>query len=259
LAIGTSSLRVQSTIFYVYPQRLTTQSTLQNLYNLIPHPQKSFTSLDYDRANHGEMNMHNITKKGEFSMKIKPRQKAVTGIVVVLVAASFLVVGFAPSMVGAAPRSGAKEFRSGKHWKRHHAPAFGIWKDQQMITQLEISEAQVQQLRDADFTSREKHLALKTQLDQLQLQMEKAFSLEAPDKKAILQLAEKVAGIKGKMFVQKIEARLDLRSILTSEQIKKLELKTWRRHQRGGSASGLPRRAKGNMAERYDMDCQGAR
>jgi Spy/CpxP family protein refolding chaperone len=184
-------------------------------------------------------------------MKIKLTPKAARGIVVALAAVSLLVMGIGPSVAGASPKSGAREYRSGKPWKRHHPPALCIWKDQQAITQLEITEEQVQQLREADFAAREKRLALKTQLSRLRLQLDKAFSQETPDKKAIRQLAEKVAGIKGQMFVQKTEERLDLGSILTTEQIKQLASKTRHGHRRGGSPCGGRPTSGGHPAERY--------
>lgn len=51
-------------------------------------------------------------------------------------------------------------------------PAFGIWRDPQMIQKLELTDEQVKQLRDADFTFREKRLELKAQLDSFRLQIE---------------------------------------------------------------------------------------
>ncbi len=156
-------------------------------------------------------------------MKIKPRQKTGKGMVVVLVVAVFLAVVIVPSLAGASQWPDARQIRGGMPGKGHHRSALGLWQNQQLVDQLGLSEEQVRRLRDADFASRENRLELKTRHDQLGLQMDKAFSHEASDHKAVRQLAQEMAGIKGQMFVQQIEDRLTLRTILTPDQIKKLE------------------------------------
>ena len=132
-------------------------------------------------------------------------------------------VCFIPAIAGAfAPEDGKQDKEFDR--KDHHRPALGIWRDPQMIQELELTKEQVKQLRDADFTFREKHLELKAQLDSLRLQIDKAFSDDIVDNAAILSLAEKISDVKGKMFVQKIEARLAFGKLLNADQIKKLEL-----------------------------------
>ena len=106
-----------------------------------------------------------------------------------------------------------------------------------MIRNLELTEKQIQQLRDADFKHREKHLVLISQLEKLRLQMDMAFSNPVIDQKAIRQLAQKAADVKGEMFVQKIETRLGFDAILSAEQIRKFNQS--RMHQkRSGSKVG---------------------
>ena len=105
-----------------------------------------------------------------------------------------------------------------------HRPALGIWRDPQMVQKLELTAEQVKQVRNADFTFREKRLGLKAQLDSLQLQMDKAFTDDVIDDTAVLSLAEKISGVKRKLFIQKIEARLEVGKLLNADQINKLEL-----------------------------------
>ena len=132
-------------------------------------------------------------------------------------------VCFIPAIAGAfAPEDGRQD--KGFARKDHHRPALGIWRDPQMVQELELTKEQVKQLRDADFAFREKRLALKAQLDGLRLQMDKAFSDDVVDDTAVLSLAEKISDVKGKMFIQKIEARLAVGKLLNADQIKKLEL-----------------------------------
>ena len=144
------------------------------------------------------------------------RKKLGTGLIVLLTAVCFI-----PAVAGAfTPGDGrqGKEFDS----RGHHRPTLGIWRNPQMIQKLEITEEQVKELRDADFTFREKRLALRAQLDGLRLHMEKAFSEDAVDPAMVRATAEKIADLKGKRYEQRIESRLALQKILTADQIKEL-------------------------------------
>lgn len=189
-------------------------------------------------------------------MKIGINRRAGTGVLVLLVTTVLFTVSIVPSAIGAPPGEGSKgQWGSGKQGQRHHRTPLGVWRSQQAIEQLELTEEQVRQLRDADYSSREKRLVLKNERDQLQLQMDKAFSQDATDKKAIRQLAGKVADVQGKMFVEKTEDRLNLESILTSAQIQKLELNS-RSQRRGKYGSGRPSYGRQQRGGGYgDRDC----
>lgn len=151
-------------------------------------------------------------------MNLKLGKKISTGLMALLITVCFI-----PAIAGAfAPGDGRQD--SGLHGKGHHRPALGIWRDPQMIQELGLTEAQVKQVRDADFSFREKRMALKAQLDSLRLQMDKAFSEDVVDDTVVLSSAEKISGVEGKMFVQEIQARLALGKILNADQIKKLKL-----------------------------------
>jgi len=93
-----------------------------------------------------------------------------------------------------------------------------------MVQELELTDEQVKGLREADFAHREKRLQLKSKLDGLHLQMEKLFSADTVNESDILQLAQKISDLKGKLFVQKIESRLAVRKLLNADQLKKLEV-----------------------------------
>jgi Spy/CpxP family protein refolding chaperone len=151
-------------------------------------------------------------------MNSKLSKKFGTGVMVLLITVCFI-----PAMAGAFAAGDGRQDK-GFDRKDHHRPALGIWRNPQMVQELELTTEQVKQLRDADFTFREKRLALKAQLDSLRLQIDKAFSDDIVDNAAILSLAEKISDVKGKMFVQKIEARLAVGKLLNADQIKKLEL-----------------------------------
>ena len=151
-------------------------------------------------------------------MNSKFGKTIVTGVMVLLITVCFI-----PAMAGAFTAGDGKHDK-GFDRKDRHRPALGIWRDLQMAQKLELTTEQVKQLRDADFVFREKHLELKSQLDSLRLQMDKAFSDDVVDDTAVLLLAEKISDVKGKLFIQKIEARLAVGKLLNVDQIKKLRL-----------------------------------
>jgi len=150
-------------------------------------------------------------------MNSKLSNKIGTGLVVLLITVCFI-----PAMAGAfAPGDGKHD--KGFDRKDRHRPVLGIWRDPQMVQKLGLTAEQVKQVRDADFTFRENRLQLKGQLDSLRLQMDKAFSDDVVDDKAVLSLAEKISDVKGKLFIQKIEARLAVGKLLNADQINKLK------------------------------------
>lgn len=179
-------------------------------------------------------------------MKSKHFKKLGTTAVILLVSVCFI-----PAIAGAfSPGEG----RQGKgfHRENRHRPALGIWRNPQIVQKLELTENQIKQIRDADFIFREKHLALKTQLDGFRLKMDKAFSDDVVDDKAVLKMAQKIAEVKGKMFVQKTESRLALKNILNEEQMKKLKMCKPERQKRKVS-----KRAERHLYGYYSMERPG--
>ncbi|SDU46233.1 Spy/CpxP family protein refolding chaperone [Desulfobacula phenolica] len=143
-------------------------------------------------------------------------KKIGTGVIVFVI-----MVCFTPSLAGAFTPDYQRQDK-GFDRQDHNQPALGIWRNPQMVQKLKLTKEQVKQLRDADFTFREKCLELKAQLDAFRLQMDKAFSDDIVDNAAVIQLAKKISDIKGKIFIQDIESRLAVGKILNGDQIKKL-------------------------------------
>ena len=165
-------------------------------------------------------------------MNTELRKKLGTRFMVLLITTSLITLCAIPTMAGMpAPAEPWQE--RGMDRPKHHRPALGIWRDPQIIQTLELSEKQVNQLRDADFTSREKQLELKAQLDRFRLQMDKAFSVDSVDDETVRQLAEKIAGVKGDLFVQDVESRLTVGKILSADQMDKLKLDRMDRKKKG--------------------------
>jgi Spy/CpxP family protein refolding chaperone len=120
--------------------------------------------------------------------------------------------------------------------------AFGIWRNPEMVRELKITDEQVGVLKEADFKFRDNQVELISQIDKLYLEMDKAFSRDAPDNDAIIQLAKKIADAKGLMFVHQIESRLEMGKILTADQMKKLKTRgmSFHHNRPGGSCPKAP-------------------
>ena len=160
-------------------------------------------------------------------MNFNPVKKPSVCIIILL-----MIVSFIPSIAG------AFEHGEGMHHKRmdrkgHHRSELGIWRNPELVQILELSEEQVNELRDADFTSRENCLELKSELDGLHLKMDKAMSKATVDEKAVLLLAKQLSDVRGKLFARKIKARLAAEKILNEDQVYKLKLHLMEHKRRG--------------------------
>jgi Spy/CpxP family protein refolding chaperone len=149
-------------------------------------------------------------------MNSKLSTKIGTGVMVFLI-----TVCLVPAIAGAfAPGDGRHDKGFGR--KCLHRSVLDIWRNPQIIKDLKLTDTQVEKIRDMDFSFHEKSLALKAQLDRLRLQMDKAFFEESVNDAAVLKTAQKISDVKGKLFVQRVEARLALVKILDADQVKKL-------------------------------------
>jgi Spy/CpxP family protein refolding chaperone len=139
-----------------------------------------------------------------------------------VVLALLITVCSAPAMAGAF-RLGGGQSGKGFEGKGYHSSPLGVWRSPQMVGKLALTDGQVDQLRDLEFSHREKQQASRAELDSLRLQMDKAFTEKSVDNAVVRQTAEKLADVKGRMFVEKTEVRLALQEILTAEQLDKLK------------------------------------
>lgn len=71
---------------------------------------------------------------------------------------------------------------------------------------------------------REKCLELKSKLHALRLELKKLFAAESVDEAKVLEVAQKISDLKGKLFVQRIESRLAVAKLLTADQVSKLKM-----------------------------------
>ena len=148
------------------------------------------------------------------------RQKFLTGAMVLLVTV-FVIPGFAEAFTQDQCRP-----EKGFGMKKHHMSPLGIWQNPKMVQELGLTDKQVQGLKKADFAHREKCLKLKSKLDVLHLELEKLFAAESVDEAKVLEVAQKISDLKGKLFVQRIESRLAVAKLLTADQVSKLKMFT---------------------------------
>ena len=155
-------------------------------------------------------------------MIVKLKAGTTTGVmapfVVVAIIAVTAITALAIDMPG--PQDAWQE----KKMDRPHrsAPALGIWRNPMLVEKLALTDEQVSQLRDADFSAREEHLEARAQLDRLRLQMDKAFSQDSIDQAVVRQLARQMADVKGRLLVQDVESHLAVGQILNADQISML-------------------------------------
>jgi len=146
------------------------------------------------------------------------RQKFFTGAMLLLVTV-FVIPSFA-----VASTQGHFRHEKGFGMKKHHISPLGIWQNPKMVQELGLTDKQVKELKKADFAHREKCLELKSKLRALHLKLKKLFAAESVDQAKVLQVAQKISHLKGKLFVQRIESRLAVAKLLTADQVSKLKM-----------------------------------
>ena len=133
-----------------------------------------------------------------------------------------ITVCVVPAMAAAFGQGGWDKGQGVKGKGTHRSP-MGIWRNSQMVENLSLTDAQVDQLRELDFQHREKQQAARAEMDSLRLEMDKAYTENNVDKTVVRRTAEKMADVRGRMFVERTEARLAVQDILTAEQVDKLQ------------------------------------
>jgi Spy/CpxP family protein refolding chaperone len=180
-------------------------------------------------------------------MSSKLRKKIGTGAMVLLITACLI-----PATAGAfASGNGGKA--KGFDGRGQQRFALGIWRSPQMVQHLNLTDPQIEQIRDVDFTFREKGLVLKAQLDSLRLQMDRAFSENSNDDSAILKMAQQISDLRGKLFVQGVESRLAVGKLLNADQIKKLKLYDMHPKKRGFKKGHKHDSKRRSAATQYDQ------
>jgi Spy/CpxP family protein refolding chaperone len=137
----------------------------------------------------------------------------------------FLIgIFFLPSIASAFRQGYGKSERGmGRmHMDEMQGPSLQIWKNPQIVEKLGLSEEQIDNLKEAEFSMKENHLELRSQLNELNLEMEQAFSEKPVDDTKVLELAKKMSELRNELFMDRIESRMKMTEILTDEQFEQL-------------------------------------
>ncbi|MFO8085242.1 MAG: Spy/CpxP family protein refolding chaperone [Desulfobacterales bacterium] len=138
---------------------------------------------------------------------------------ILLIIGIFIVPGFAM-----ANRQGPGKWEKGMGMKMGaiERNPFWIWKDSEMAEKFALTDEQIKKLKDADFEAKKNFIEMRSQMDSLSLEMEKAFAQDSVNDSEVLELGKKMSDIRSQMFMNRIESGLQLKKILTDEQFKKL-------------------------------------
>ena len=88
---------------------------------------------------------------------------------------------------------------------------------------LGLSAGQLQRVREIGLTSQRKAIRLRADLKLARLDLRALLEAEHPDKGAIYKKLDEIGALRTKLEKNRIEARLEVRKLLNSEQQKKLQ------------------------------------
>ena len=151
-------------------------------------------------------------------MKNKFRNRLITGLMLILASAFIIPVSATAFQYG-----GEKHFKASHKRMNRFGLCLNIWRNPQIIKDLNLSNEQVEKIKRADFNMKEQNLTLRTKMDQLRLKMDRAYANDRTNDEKIMAIAKKIAKTREQNYLLSIESRLKLKKILTPEQIKKLE------------------------------------
>ncbi len=152
----------------------------------------------------------------------------------------FLLIGIflIPAMASAFRQGPGKPERGiGMPMKTMQWSSFKIWNNPKLVEDLGLSDDQISKLKDADFAMKEKHIELRSQLNRLSLDMERAFAEQVVNDSEVLELANKMSEIRNQLFMDRVETGLKMKKILTDEQFEKLasmQFRSWEDRKRFG-------------------------
>ena len=122
---------------------------------------------------------------------------------------------------------GAKEHKAGhaQGIRSHHPSArlVGLWNDPRVVEKLELTDTQVQALKDTDYSFREKMIEAKADFEKEQLNLEKIMSQQSLDENAAKKTAGRLSDLHGKMFLMHFDHDLTVRKLLSETQVEKLK------------------------------------
>jgi Spy/CpxP family protein refolding chaperone len=99
------------------------------------------------------------------------------------------------------------------------------WKNAQLVKELGVSDAQVQQMEKIFLDYRLKLVDLKGTLEKAEIQLEPMMNAGQPDEQGVLAQIDKVASARAELEKSNARMQFAIRRVLTAEQWKKLQAK----------------------------------
>lgn len=153
-------------------------------------------------------------------------------------------------LIGAAYGSAAEEQSAGRPAKTAddggRGPAF--------LQDLDLSPEQMAKLRENRLQNRRESIRTEAEIKTLQVDLQEELSQEAPDQTKVDQIAKQLGAAEARRVKLRAGHIVFLRSILTPEQLKKLELGMMRDEDQGGRHGG---RRGGSARPKNDESGQG--
>lgn len=132
---------------------------------------------------------------------------------------------------------------SGKRGKHHGEglKQLEIWKDE-----LNLTDAQYDQLKDMMVENEKEAIELRSQMEVLRLELEEIMTEDKPNKTEALKKVDELGTVRTKLQKLRVGLRIDMKNVLTDEQIDKLqELRAERRQDRWDNRGNRSRSGKG--------------
>ena len=148
--------------------------------------------------------------------------KTVIGVIVlVLIAFTCVVYAQGPDRTGPMRMHNAGPSKGGMHM----GPGFEMkfWENEKIREDLQLSEDQVATLEKISNVAKEEYIELRAKTEKAHLRMEQALKADTIDRKAVLKDAEGISVLRSQMFISKIETMLDIKEVLTADQVEQLE------------------------------------
>jgi Spy/CpxP family protein refolding chaperone len=105
-----------------------------------------------------------------------------------------------------------------------HAMGFGAWwKNSEIVSKLQLSEDQVKRIEKAFLDHRLKLVDLRADLEKQELQLGPLLDADRPDQQRVATQIDQITLARGRLEKENAMMMLDIRSVLTVEQWKKLQ------------------------------------
>ncbi|MBN1596227.1 Spy/CpxP family protein refolding chaperone, partial [candidate division FCPU426 bacterium] len=100
--------------------------------------------------------------------------------------------------------------------------------------ELGLSDKQTEQIRSARTEGRKQAIPLQAELKTLHLDLREAMAADSPSERAIMEYADKISGVHGKLLKNRLQTELAVHSLLTPKQRKEWEkIRSQRHHGKG--------------------------